>query len=153
MFYLLPNLWKASYTISASTSVDAQQWPSYTMNNLLSCVVTCSSQFPTSSSSSTQENAMALAGNEPHRPSRQRKGSYCWRCRGSPPPLARGDTGTSAVLTRYESVLICSLRQHERTIAEGHVTTQERRLCKIWGFHGGDYEEWCLVGCYAAWLL
>jgi hypothetical protein len=21
--------------------------------------------------------------------------------------------------------------------------------CKIWGFHGGDYEEWCLLGCYA----
>jgi hypothetical protein len=26
-------------------------------------------------------------------------------------------------------------------------------LCKIWGFYGGDYEEWCLLGCYAAWLL
>jgi hypothetical protein len=26
-------------------------------------------------------------------------------------------------------------------------------LCKIWGFHGGDYEEWCLLGCYAVWLL
>jgi hypothetical protein len=23
--------------------------------------------------------------------------------------------------------------------------------CKIWGFHGGDYEEWCLLGCYAVW--
>jgi hypothetical protein len=28
-----------------------------------------------------------------------------------------------------------------------------RFLCKIWGFHGGDYEEWCLLGCYAVWLL
>jgi hypothetical protein len=26
-------------------------------------------------------------------------------------------------------------------------------LRKIWGFHGGDYEEWCLLGCYAVWLL
>jgi hypothetical protein len=25
--------------------------------------------------------------------------------------------------------------------------------CKIWGFHGGDYEEWCLLGCYDVWLL
>jgi hypothetical protein len=24
---------------------------------------------------------------------------------------------------------------------------------KIWGFHGGDYEELCLLGCYAVWLL
>jgi hypothetical protein len=26
-------------------------------------------------------------------------------------------------------------------------------LCKIWDFHGGDYEEWFLLGCYAVWLL
>jgi hypothetical protein len=26
-------------------------------------------------------------------------------------------------------------------------------FCKILGFHGGDYEEWCLLGCYAVWLL
>jgi hypothetical protein len=26
-------------------------------------------------------------------------------------------------------------------------------LCKIWGFHGRDYVEWCLLGCYAVWLL
>jgi hypothetical protein len=23
------------------------------------------------------------------------------------------------------------------------------RWCTIWGFHGGNYEEWCLLGCYA----
>jgi hypothetical protein len=28
-----------------------------------------------------------------------------------------------------------------------------RLKCKIWGFHGSDYEEWCLLGCYAMWLL
>jgi hypothetical protein len=26
-------------------------------------------------------------------------------------------------------------------------------LCKIWGFHGGDYEEWYLLGCDAVTLL
>jgi hypothetical protein len=26
-------------------------------------------------------------------------------------------------------------------------------VCKIWGFQGGDYEEWHLLGCYAMWLL
>jgi hypothetical protein len=25
--------------------------------------------------------------------------------------------------------------------------------CKIWGFHGGDYEQLRLLGCYAVWLL
>jgi hypothetical protein len=29
----------------------------------------------------------------------------------------------------------------------------EWQLCKIWGFHGGNHEEWCLLGCYAVWLL
>jgi hypothetical protein len=31
--------------------------------------------------------------------------------------------------------------------------TNKLERCKIWGFHGGDYEEWCLLGCYAVWLL
>jgi hypothetical protein len=26
-------------------------------------------------------------------------------------------------------------------------------LFKNWGFHGGDYEEWRLLGCYVVWLL
>jgi hypothetical protein len=25
--------------------------------------------------------------------------------------------------------------------------------CNVWVFHGGDYEEWHLLGCYAVWLL
>jgi hypothetical protein len=25
--------------------------------------------------------------------------------------------------------------------------------CKIWGFHGSEYEEWHHLGCYAVWLL
>jgi hypothetical protein len=26
-------------------------------------------------------------------------------------------------------------------------------ICKIWGFHGGNYEECCHLRCYAVWLL
>jgi hypothetical protein len=26
-------------------------------------------------------------------------------------------------------------------------------FCMIWGFHGCDYEEWCLLGCYTMWLF
>jgi hypothetical protein len=72
VYHLLPNLWKVSYAIRASTSVDVQQWPPYSMNNLHSRVVTFSSQrcrlleFPaSSSSSSTQEKGTTLVGNEP----------------------------------------------------------------------------------------
>jgi hypothetical protein len=45
VYNLLTNLWKASYTISASTSVDVQQWPPYSTNKLRSRVVTCPSQW------------------------------------------------------------------------------------------------------------
>jgi hypothetical protein len=44
-YHLLPNLWKAPYTISASTSVDVQQWPPGSTNDLLSCVLLCLSQW------------------------------------------------------------------------------------------------------------
>jgi hypothetical protein len=30
---------------------------------------------------------------------------------------------------------------------------QQVFICKIWGFHDGYYEEWCLLDCYAVWLL
>jgi hypothetical protein len=34
------------------------------------------------------------------------------------------------------------------------VECQEKaKICKIWGLHGGDYEELCLLGCYAVWFL
>jgi hypothetical protein len=29
----------------------------------------------------------------------------------------------------------------------------QNKNIKIWGFHGGDYEEWRLLECYAVWLL
>jgi hypothetical protein len=29
---------------------------------------------------------------------------------------------------------------------------KQNRNCKIWGFDGGDSEEWRLLGCYAVWL-
>jgi hypothetical protein len=35
----------------------------------------------------------------------------------------------------------------------GYAQAKQEHICKIWGFHGGDYEEWCLLGCYAVWLL
>jgi hypothetical protein len=37
--------------------------------------------------------------------------------------------------------------------ASCHGTANGVTFVKILGFHGGDYEEWCLLGCYAVWLL
>jgi hypothetical protein len=44
----------------------------------------------------------------------------------------------------------CKRHYQNRAIALGRTMGE---LCKIWAFHGGDYEEWCLLGCYAVWLL
>jgi hypothetical protein len=41
-----------------------------------------------------------------------------------------------------KSISVCSV-----------IELSNKNLCKIWDFHGGDYEEWCLLGCYAVWLL
>jgi hypothetical protein len=42
--------------------------------------------------------------------------------------------------------------EHSRP-SNAKVKNDEDITRKIWGFHGGDYEEWCLLGCYAVWLL
>jgi hypothetical protein len=31
--------------------------------------------------------------------------------------------------------------------------SKQTEFCKNWGFHGSDYEEYSLLGCYAIWLL
>jgi hypothetical protein len=42
----------------------------------------------------------------------------------------------------------------ERRETRDAATLENYKLhSKIWGSHGGDYEEWCLLGCYAVWLL
>ena len=45
IYHLLPNVWKASYTISASIFVDVPYWPPYSTNKLISCVVQSVSQW------------------------------------------------------------------------------------------------------------
>jgi hypothetical protein len=42
---------------------------------------------------------------------------------------------------------------HQNWIRSWKFTGHIHNSFKIWGFHGGDYEEWCLLGCYAVWLL
>ena len=51
----------------------------------------------------TQEKTITLGGTEPHHSSWQCKESHHW-CHGPLAPLAMGDSGTSTVLTRYESM-------------------------------------------------
>jgi hypothetical protein len=47
------------------------------------------------------------------------------------PALAQGEWSASPV---------CTVRINKHLLP-----------CKIWGFHSGDYEECCLLGCYAMW--
>ena len=45
IYHLLPNVWKASYTISASIFVDVPYWPPYSRDKVISCVVPGPSQW------------------------------------------------------------------------------------------------------------
>ena len=45
VYYLLPNVWKASYTVRASIFVDVPYWLPYSMDNFIPCVVPCPSQW------------------------------------------------------------------------------------------------------------
>ena len=58
---------------------------------------------------------------EPHHSSWQCKESYRCCCHGPPAPLAMGDSGTSTILPRYESMWLRSLHQSERTTARDSV--------------------------------
>jgi hypothetical protein len=45
------------------------------------------------------------------------------------------------------------LKYEEDLMADVAASVETDPKCKIWGFHGGDYEEWYLLGCYAVCLL
>ena len=68
----------------------------------------------------TQEKTMTLGGTEPLHSSGQRKESHRY-CHGLLMPLAMEDSGTSTVLTLYESLRLLSPRQSERTTAKDPV--------------------------------
>jgi hypothetical protein len=44
-------------------------------------------------------------------------------------------------------------RGQGRTMVRSPSLIKYTGICKIWDFHGGDYEEWRILGCYAVWLL
>ena len=67
----------------------------------------------------------ALGGREPHHSSWQCKESHRCSCLGHRAPLAMGDSGTSTVLTRYESMRLRSLGKSETTTAR--YPTQHKR--------------------------
>jgi hypothetical protein len=42
---------------------------------------------------------------------------------------------------------ICNQSKSDCTLLNVRIIVRFER------FHGSDYEEWCLLGCYAVWLL
>jgi hypothetical protein len=50
----------------------------------------------------------------------------------------------------------CMCFEFQHSYTSGITKFHEQQICfpcKIWGFRYGDYEEWCLLGCYAVWLF
>jgi hypothetical protein len=41
-----------------------------------------------------------------------------------------------------------SMEEHIGMVCSQYITTNRSSVCKISGFHGGDFEEWCLLGCF-----
>jgi hypothetical protein len=58
----------------------------------------------------------------------------------------------STIIVMYMLVTYSSFLSHSYSFLLLHFTNYENYR-NIWGIHGGYYEEWRLVGCYAAWLL
>jgi hypothetical protein len=49
---------------------------------------------------------------------------------------------------------IFSIRQRFRvSVVYSFQSKINEYICKIWGFHGGDYKQCHLLGCYTVWLL
>ena len=121
IYHLLPNVRKALYSISVSIFVDVPYWLPYSIDKFISCVVQGPSQWFFHFGKEiviawTQEKTTTLGGTESHHSSWQ-----CCCCHGPLALLVMGDSGTSTVLTRYESIRLQSLRQSERTIAKDPV--------------------------------
>jgi hypothetical protein len=55
--------------------------------------------------------------------------------------------GITAAIPRFKPFVLFIRKDRWRLSEKG------KRLYKILGFHGGDYEEWRLLGYYALWLL
>jgi hypothetical protein len=44
---------------------------------------------------------------------------------------------------------ITSIFKVKKSASEEPAWANQNQLCKIWGFHGGDYEECRILGCGA----
>ena len=103
--------------ISASIFVDVPYWPHYSTNKFISCVGPSPSQwFFHFGEEIVIAWTTTLGGTESHHSSWQCQESHCC-CHGPLAPLAMGDSGTSTVLTRYDSMRLQSLSPSERTTA------------------------------------
>jgi hypothetical protein len=58
------------------------------------------------------------------------------------------------VYARYASSKACSegadgVRIVAYHLAQGEKSRKQQNICQILGFHGGDHDEWRLLGCYS----
>jgi hypothetical protein len=86
-------------------------------------------------------------------PLAETKGEYCRAVQCS----VVAERSGLAPTTRVQTASAPSLRKSVPRVYIGDVERAPVHvhvyLSKIWGFHGTDYEECYLLGCYAVWLL
>ena len=137
IYHLLSNIWKASYTISASIFIEVPYLPHYRTDKFISCVV----RVPHSGLSLWRRNCNRMDSGVKDDTCLCRTSSFFMTMQGVTPllltrtscaaPLAMGDSGTSTIITRYESMRLWSLRQSERTSAKETFCTRNELVRAI----------------------
>ena len=144
VYSLLPNVWTAVYTISTSIFADVPYWLPYSTDKFFSCVVPCPSHwffyFGEEILIAWTHEKQTLGGTESHYSSWQCKASHLC-CHGALALLAMGDSGTSTVLTRYESTWLWYLHHNERTTVRDPV--QHKRWTYLSYHHHHHHHHQC----------
>ena len=130
IYHFLPNIWKASYTISGWIFVEVPYWR--ISSPLVLYWVPRGVSFTLANRLQSHGLRTTLGGTEPHHSSWQCKESHRCCCHRPLASLEMGDSGTSTVLTRYvirPTISSPNWKNH----CEGPDTAQEMNLFMLWG--------------------
>ena len=130
------------FQVISSIFVDVQYWSPYSTDKFISCVLSGSSQWffhickeIVIECTWEETKTTTLGGTEPHHSSWQCKESHRCCCHVPLSPLAMGDSGTSTILTRYESMrlhLFAKVKEQLRDPCYSGVSKGHQQRWKLW---------------------
>ena len=152
IYHLLTNVWKASYTITASIFVDVPYWSPCSTDKFISCVVPDPPHWffhfgDEIVLSWNQEKRTTLGGTEPHHSSGKCKESHRCYFQGPLTPLAVGDSWNihrSHLIWAHETTVSSSKWKNHSKLSD---TTQEINLSMLEGGQYGTQQKWMRWWC------